>query len=155
MSNRALSLTAREAATIQAALRCYQQQGFGDMHKLPPELANIAVDGDTGRVPLDDGEIDDLIQTLAPGPTRGGTADCAVDAGGVAGMEEINRSNQRLSEREAARYLGPISVRTLQDWRTKSVGPAYTKLGKRVAYAIADLDKYLASQRVEPKAVAS
>lgn len=62
---------------------------------------------------------------------------------------------RRLSETEAAKYLGPISVRTLQDWRTKGVGgPAYSKLGKRVAYSVADLDAYLAAQRVEPKAAA-
>lgn len=60
---------------------------------------------------------------------------------------------RRLSEKEAARYLGPVAVRTLQDWRNRGCGPAYSKLGKRVAYAVADLDAYLAAGRVEPKAV--
>lgn len=75
MSNatHALTLTAREAATIQAALRCYQLQGFGDMHKLPPTLASIAVDGESGRVPLDDNEIDDLFRALAPRPAAAST----------------------------------------------------------------------------------
>lgn len=59
---------------------------------------------------------------------------------------------RRLSEREAAKYLGPVQVRTLQDWRMRRVGPTYIKLGKRVAYDIADLDAFLAGQRVEPKA---
>lgn len=62
--------------------------------------------------------------------------------------------HRRLSEREAARYLGPLSVRTLQDWRNRGAGPAYTKLGKRVAYDIADLDAFLSTHRVEPKAAA-
>lgn len=60
---------------------------------------------------------------------------------------------RRLSEKEAAKYLGPVAVRTLQDWRGKGSGPAFVKLGKRVAYAVADLDAYLAAQRVEPKAM--
>ena len=59
---------------------------------------------------------------------------------------------RRLSEKEAAKYLGPVAVRTLQDWRCNGSGPAYAKLGKRVAYAVTDLDAYLAARRVEPKA---
>ena len=59
--------------------------------------------------------------------------------------------SRRLSEREAAAYLGPVSVRTLQDWRTQKVGPPYSKLGKRVAYDVADLDAYIHAHRVEPK----
>lgn len=62
---------------------------------------------------------------------------------------------RRLSEREAAAYLGQINVRTLQNWRLKSVGPAYHKLGKRVAYDVRDLDAFLAAGRVEPKAAAA
>ncbi len=61
---------------------------------------------------------------------------------------------RRLSEVEAAEYLGPVQVRTLQDWRVRRVGPAYVKLGKRVAYDVADLDAFVAAQRVEPKAAA-
>lgn len=64
------------------------------------------------------------------------------------------KSPWRLSEKEAAQYLGPVAVRTLQDWRNRGVGPIYTKLGKRVAYAVADLDAYLSAHRVAPKAVA-
>lgn len=81
--------------------------------------------------------------------------DSTVVARNVSGMNVINDKPRRLSEREAAAYLGPVSVRTLQDWRAKGVGPTYTKLGRRVAYAVADLDAYLAAQRVEPKAVQS
>jgi hypothetical protein len=62
------------------------------------------------------------------------------------------QSARRLSEREAAQYLGPVAVRTLQTWRAQGVGPVYSKLGKRVAYGIDDLDAYLEAGRVEPKA---
>lgn len=64
---------------------------------------------------------------------------------------EVKEQRRRLSERDAAAYLGPVAVRTLQDWRSKGVGPAYAKLGKRVAYDTSDLDVFVASQRVEPK----
>lgn len=66
-----------------------------------------------------------------------------------------NNGRRRLSEREAATYLGPVSMRTLQDWRNRGTGPAYTKLGGRVAYDIADLDAFLAARRVEPKQAAA
>src|SRR3546814_11153300 len=58
----------------------------------------------------------------------------------------------RLSEREAAAYLGPVTPRTLQDWRIKGMGPAYTNLGGRVAYDVADLDSFIATRRDSPRA---
>jgi hypothetical protein len=64
-------------------------------------------------------------------------------------------ASRRISEREAASYLGPVRVRTLQAWRMQGVGPPYSKLGKRVAYDVADLDAFIAAQRVEPKAAAA
>lgn len=57
---------------------------------------------------------------------------------------------RRLSEREAAERLG-ISPRTLQDWRRRSCGPVYMKLGRRVAYHPSDLEAFEASCRVQPK----
>ena len=60
---------------------------------------------------------------------------------------------RRLSEREAAGYLG-ISVRTLQDWRQRRTGPAYSKVGRRVVYDVLDLDAFLASGRVVPSEAA-
>lgn len=66
---------------------------------------------------------------------------------------EARKTPRRLSEKEAAEYLGVVNHRTLQDWRTMRVGgPAYIKLGKRVAYDVADLDAFIAANRVEPKA---
>lgn len=69
-------------------------------------------------------------------------------------MSANNPETRLLSEREASAHLGPVSVRTLQDWRVRGIGPAYTKLGRRVAYDIADLEAFKAAGRVEPKAVA-
>jgi hypothetical protein len=58
------ALDERELGTVLAALRSYQEQGYGDMHKLPVHLADIAVNGAENRVPLDDNEIDDLCVRL-------------------------------------------------------------------------------------------
>jgi len=70
----------------------------------------------------------------------------------VSSMDSTSNPNQarRLSEREAAERLG-ISPRTLQFWRHRSYGPAYLKLGRRVAYHPSDLDAFEAACRVQPK----
>ncbi|WP_025322238.1 helix-turn-helix transcriptional regulator [Deferrisoma camini] len=47
-----------------------------------------------------------------------------------------------MNEKEAAAYLG-LSVRTLQAWRQKGIGPAWKKLGRAVRYALSDLDAFL------------
>ncbi|MFC3816627.1 helix-turn-helix transcriptional regulator [Lysobacter sp. GCM10012299] len=62
----------------------------------------------------------------------------------------MDKNTRPLSEREAADRLG-LSPRTLQDWRRRSCGPAFLKLGKRVAYRPTDLDEYEAACRVQPK----
>ena len=36
-----------------------------------------------------------------------------------------------------ARYRGTITIRTLANWRSSGEGPAYTKIGGRVLYAVA------------------
>lgn len=61
----------------------------------------------------------------------------------------------RLDEHEAAAYLGgdpPLSVRTLQKWRSLGYGPRYYKLGAAVRYAVADLDAFLAAGERDPGA---
>lgn len=74
-----------------------------------------------------------------------------MDAGSVFLMDTTKPDQaRRLSEREAAERLG-ISPRTLQDWRRRSCGPVYMKLGRRVAYHPDDLDVYEAACRVVPK----
>lgn len=60
-----------------------------------------------------------------------------------------NTQSVRLSERDAASFLG-ITQRTLQDWRLRRRGPAFIRLGRRIAYDRADLERFLAANRVEP-----
>ena len=49
-----------------------------------------------------------------------------------------------LSTRDAAAYLA-LSPRTLEKWRTRGVGPAYSRIGRRVVYRLDDLDKLVAA----------
>ena len=44
------------------------------------------------------------------------------------------------------------SASTLANWRYERRGPAYIKTGRRILYAGEDLNKFLASRRVDPAA---
>jgi len=55
-----------------------------------------------------------------------------------------------VDERPAAHFLD-CSVKTLQGWRQRRVGPRYYKIGNRVKYAIADLRAYLSQCAVDPQ----
>lgn len=59
-----ITLNDRELGTVLAALRAYQDSGYGDIQKLPPAYREIAVDGAMDRVPLDDSEIDALCERI-------------------------------------------------------------------------------------------
>jgi predicted DNA-binding transcriptional regulator AlpA len=48
--------------------------------------------------------------------------------------------------KEAAAYVG-LSKSSLDKFRFFGSGPAYSKVGRAVIYATADLDNWLASQR--------
>ena len=48
----------------------------------------------------------------------------------------------------ALRGLAPYS--TLAHWRSEGRGPAFIKIGSRVAYAGCDLNAWLADRRIEP-----
>jgi len=52
---------------------------------------------------------------------------------------------QALTEHEVAREL-KLSVKTLQAWRNRKVGPPYRKLGRCVRYFRADLDRWLETE---------
>lgn len=47
---------------------------------------------------------------------------------------------------QAAGYLG-LSPRTLEKLRVRGGGPAYAKFGRRVVYAVDDLDHWAAERR--------
>lgn len=54
-----------------------------------------------------------------------------------------------LNEKEASQYTG-FSVRTLQDWRFRGVGPSYIKIGRSVRYRLSELDAFLVGTLVTP-----
>ncbi len=59
---------------------------------------------------------------------------------------------QNLSTREAANYLAeqgtPFSVGTLEVWRHYRKGPSFKKIGKKVFYTPAALDKFIQGQTI-------
>ena len=58
----------------------------------------------------------------------------------------MNVQSTRIPVALAAIYLG-VSVSMLNKLRTYGGGPVYSKLGRRVVYDVADLDRYLAEAR--------
>lgn len=59
-----------------------------------------------------------------------------------------------LTQAEAAELLR-LSERTLERWRVVGGGPVFCKLGKRVLYRRADLEKWIASHVVNSTSEAS
>ena len=51
---------------------------------------------------------------------------------------------------QAANYLG-VTPDTLSKWRSRKIGPAYYKVGRRVQYLIADLDDWRERQKILTK----
>lgn len=65
-------------------------------------------------------------------------------------LQKLDDAEQKpprlLTERQAAKYIGGASSRTMKDWRSKGIGPDYLKLegcDKMVRYDIADLDRWI------------
>jgi len=59
----------------------------------------------------------------------------------------IHGEKDNLTARQVAERYG-ITTSTLQDWRTRSKGPAWSKPGKHVMYKLADCEAYFGSKRV-------
>ena len=55
-----------------------------------------------------------------------------------------------LTSDSALKAIGPYS--TLAHWRSEGRGPRFIKLGAKVAYRGRDLNEWLASRTVEPRA---
>jgi hypothetical protein len=63
----------------------------------------------------------------------------------LASQEELitlfRMSNRVLQPKAAAAYLG-VSIRCLEDWRKRHVGPKWKKYGKRIVYRAHDVEAY-------------
>jgi excisionase family DNA binding protein len=51
--------------------------------------------------------------------------------------------------KEVAAYLGGISVRTLDQWAWKGIGPRFVKVGRHRRYRWSDVEKWLDQQTQE------
>jgi hypothetical protein len=60
------------------------------------------------------------------------------------------KSPALLTTDAAALFLG-VTSRRLLDWRAKRIGPDYHRVGRSVRYAIPELKKWLAANRVRPE----
>jgi predicted DNA-binding transcriptional regulator AlpA len=61
--------------------------------------------------------------------------------------QAVEIAPQILNEKDAATYLGMSRI-WLSQSRMKGKGPEFIKLGRTIRYSVADLDKYLESNRV-------
>lgn len=61
-------------------------------------------------------------------------------------IERPQQVDSLLTTQEAAELLG-ISPATLNGWRCRGVGPAFTKLGASVRYTARDLERFISSNR--------
>lgn len=58
----------------------------------------------------------------------------------------MNDDNSRLSSTQAATYIG-IADPTLRIWRSRGKGPDFYRIGGRVYYDMADIQRWLSLQR--------
>ena len=54
----------------------------------------------------------------------------------------LKKSDLALGTEAVATRLG-VSVRCLEDWRKRHVGPKWKKYGKRIVYRVHDVEAYL------------
>ncbi len=65
------------------------------------------------------------------------------------GISEDHEGPHALNTRDAASYLGVSSSFLEKARRGVCSGPAYARLGKRVVYPVAELDRFLNNNLVE------
>lgn len=68
----------------------------------------------------------------------------AATASALAAVRRV-QARRYLSTEEAATYLGTIAPKTLATWRTLGKGPAFVRVGRKVAYDVASLEAFVAA----------
>lgn len=63
---------------------------------------------------------------------------------------ETKIQDYALTDVQASKVLG-LKPQTLRNWRCLRRGPAYSKLGRRIVYLLADLEKYRIKNRIDPE----
>jgi excisionase family DNA binding protein len=62
-------------------------------------------------------------------------------------LSNMVHESKLLTEDEAAELVG-LSVRTLQAWRSRGVGPAYVHVGRKVRYRLSDINRWISANTV-------
>ena len=75
------------------------------------------------------------------------------EGGGSDSMKDRHENPKYLDTREAADFLG-LSNRTLDRYRVTGEGPVFHKFGRRIRYALADLEAWAGARRVRSTAEA-
>jgi hypothetical protein len=70
---------------------------------------------------------------------------CSCIESGDEEMNALSKPPRFMDNQAAAKYLN-LSPRTLEKFRVYGGGPVYRKFGRRVLYAIEDLEAYAKSQ---------
>jgi len=71
-----------------------------------------------------------------------------IDLNNMNRNQDSRRSMDRLSNEQAAEYLG-LKAATLNKWRVYGEGPPFIKVGRLIQYRKIDLDDYLSSRLVK------
>jgi predicted DNA-binding transcriptional regulator AlpA len=61
-------------------------------------------------------------------------------------MAPFTTADPLLTPPKAAEFLG-VSNSSLERWRSNGSGPIFTKIGRRCAYRLSDLEAWLSQQR--------
>jgi len=77
------------------------------------------------------------------------TADIFADAGVASSIPD--RALRHLNQLELARRWN-LSERTLEGWRARRQGPPFLKLGGRISYRQADIERFEESHSINPLA---
>jgi phage terminase Nu1 subunit (DNA packaging protein) len=67
----------------------------------------------------------------------------------MSAVTDTTHPDTLLTEVAAAKLL-KLSVRTLQAWRCRSMGPAFVRVGRAIRYRYSDLIAWLRSNTVNP-----
>ena len=63
------------------------------------------------------------------------------------GEKALEMRRRLMPPADAAVYLGGLMVGTLAKWRHYGRGPAFVRIGSRIYYDQADLDRYIDNRR--------
>ena len=109
-----------------------------------PSATEVPTGGESNGlllVPGEDKRQPDKPATNTAPPTIA-NPEATAPATAAAGDEIVIDDRQLIGERRFAEMLGR-SLRTLQRWRTKGKGPAFTKIGRKVFYELNDLQEWI------------